>query len=85
VTHGVVQLIRDDPQHDPASLARVLTSHGAASAAKAEWAVAAWTEALFQVDAPKEPKVPASTKMRIAVVLVAAAATGAIAFLVWGR
>jgi hypothetical protein len=90
---GIVKHLRSEKGADPTSLARLLVLDTRVPQAQAEWAVAAWSNALANaptcVSNPPTGHAqaqPGSTStLRTVVVLALAAAVGAIAFLAFAH
>jgi hypothetical protein len=90
---GIVKNLRSEKGADPTSLARLLVLDTRVSQAQAEWAVAAWSNALTNAptrvsSSPAGNSAPLSGSgnlLRTAVVLALAGATGAIAYLAFGQ
>jgi hypothetical protein len=84
VDNGVTAQIRDNPQHDPESLARVLMQCAKLGPVKAECSVRTWTTVLASAAKPREPE-PKSATTRVVAVLFGAAAVGTLAYFVYAR
>jgi hypothetical protein len=90
---GVVGHLRSEKGLDPVSLARMLTMYAHVPQALADWAVGAWSAAIARAPAKVatpigEDETPQSnpfSAVRVALVLILAAATGVIAYLIFGR
>jgi len=89
---GIVGHLRSNKDMDPASLARLLVLEARVPQPQAEWAVAAWSAAIANAPAKAAtPAAPAAEPSRIlavvrsVLVLALAAATGAVAFIAFGR
>jgi hypothetical protein len=90
---GIVKHLRSEKAADPTSLARLLVLDTRVPQAQAEWAVAAWSNAI--ANAPTRVSTPpaggtaarsgSGTLLRTAVVLALAGATGAIAYLAFAQ
>jgi hypothetical protein len=89
---GTVADLRSNAPTETGALARVLTLNARVPQPQAEWAVGAWTSALATAPdkvtppahEPAAAQAQATSPLRAGLVLAAAAATGAIAYLTFG-